>query len=63
MVGVVLGRMEKNQEENMRENSWEEYLVRRGGRRENWWGSGGSKNKSPQIEEKAEKKIVLFVQT
>ena len=68
LVGVILGRMKKNQEENMGENSWEGYLVRRGGRRENWWGSGVFHPGSPKINlpksrRKQRRKFVLFVHT
>ena len=59
LVWVILGKMEKIQEENMRENGWEEYLVRKGGWRENWTPEP-TKNKSSQIGEKAKKKICIF---
>ena len=61
LVGMILVWMGKKmmRRENMRENGWEEDLVRKGGWRENWTPEP-TKNKSPQIREKAKKKICIF---
>ena len=61
LVWVILGKMEKIQEENMRENGWEEYLVRREGWRENWTPEPPKIN-LPKSGRKQRRKFAFFVQ-